>query len=105
MKKSILGIVIIALSVINISGQDRDIYKDSTKKDGKKLIAVAVKLTIGVVPDANKEWWTGFRKRLEEANKKLWECTEGQMYISEAVVSDKVSEETSTADIIIRNLS
>ena len=59
-----------------------------------KMVKVAVK------PDADKKWLEYMKKRIEDAAKKWWECTEGQMYISSVHITDK----TDKGDIVINNL-
>ena len=61
---------------------------------------VECKIIVAVIPDASKEWLEGLKERIKLAAEKVWECTEGQMCISEATITDKSKE----GDIIIANL-
>lgn len=62
--------------------------------------AVEIKLTVAVKPDADKKWLEYMKGKIETAAEKWWECTEGQMYISQAHIVDR----TATGDVVINNL-
>ncbi|MHC4608627.1 MAG: hypothetical protein ACYTAF_17100 [Planctomycetota bacterium] len=63
--------------------------------------AVEIKIKVAVKPDADAAWLEKLKGKLEQAAEGWWKCTEGQMYISEAEVSDR----SSGGDVVINNLN
>ncbi len=62
--------------------------------------AVELRLTVAVRPDAPESFFPGLESRLREFARKLWEATDGQMYVIEFRVADRSED----SEIVITNL-
>lgn len=62
--------------------------------------SIALDITIAIQPDAPPEFYPGLQNRFQMGSEKLFELTEGQMYIRSAIVRDK----TQSALIVIPRL-